>query len=689
MNAERRSSLGPFDARCAADAEDHCNIITTPWMDWIPEFPRIAGREIVTFRDGLWGPQEYTRWPQMYNEGCVHHACIPTRHSDYAPGNQVYDGLGYDPWEESPTCGVLGFGYLKSDVLQELHKIAARTIMQYEQADSFVRQREDIGSHQSSVDRRLGGMLCLLLRNAVDRLRALPSTELHTLVTARMAHRLILELAGLSVYYSIVVPRVAHVHPLPRTPLKVLGAFVRNDAAAQLLHRVGVPFWYIRPWSADIYIRKVVKPCHWQTELSDEPAWPRIPKSWYDPDGTHQDPSRWTHPSVIFVSNLLCSSALPRLQVLARPDGVESDAKRHKGDDATKPIMAGPQVPPQTRNSKKRGKRARGGRRGAKTPDSHPATTFEAPPSDLVRLSPNWTAALSDLSPLPFPPPVALEYFFPPPFVVYHAETQKARYIHNFTRIREYCRHRLVDAAINGTPLRIADWRHVLHGDYRLDDHDEKDKTGQEVQAPGNPPSSDSQKRSYLYERSQCVRRLFAKGGSLLSYDERNVSSYRGMKVTLEAAKTNHMLKTLVLWELYETNWRCELRALDNLLVDHSDDAFRQWEREQRVAEVWRSSLHQTAFSVVDVSSPAFCWTPAGEEGWQGRRRNLQALLRVMSAWPQVPEMVRANATTIGDCDDAGHFDAVEATALKFYVKTFASKFDRLPCPPVQLVSPP
>ncbi|KAH9914250.1 uncharacterized protein B0H18DRAFT_1125770 [Fomitopsis serialis] len=659
-------------------------------MTWIPEFPRISGREIVTFSDGLWGPQEYTRWPQLYNERCVHHACIPTRDSEYAPGSQVYDGLGYDPWEESKTCGVLGFGYLKREVLNELYSIAVAVISRYEQAEMAARRRDPATFTASSgVDGRLGAMLCLLLRNAVDRLRALPCTEQHALVTARMAHRLVLELSGLTVYFTVLVSRIANTHNRVHPVLRVLGAFVRNDAAAQFFHRIGLPYWYIRPWTANLCIRKVVKPRAWNTELKDEPAWPRIPKSWYDPDGTHQDLARWTQPSVLFVSNLLCSSALPRLQVVARPDGTESEAKRFKGNDSTPAMLSGSKAPPQTRNAKKRGKRTRKGRGPEKTPDPHPATTFKAPPAELVTLSPNWTAALSELSPLPFPPRVAVEYYFPPPFLIFQATTQKTRYLHNFARICEYCRHRLVDSTISGTPLRIADWRHALYGDYRLDEPDAKNKTGSEDGSPGNETTSEVPKHDYLYERLQCVRRLFAKGGSLLSYNEADVSWFRGMKVNLDTAKTNNMFLAMVVWELYETNWRCELRALDNLLVDHSDDAFRKWEREQRVARVWQSSVHQTAFSVIDVSSPTFRWTPTCEEGWQSRRGNLQALLMVMSAWPQIPEVLRANAATIGECDDAGHFNGVEATALKFYVKTFASKFYRLPCPPVQLASLP
>ncbi|KAH9910277.1 uncharacterized protein B0H18DRAFT_1130414 [Fomitopsis serialis] len=625
-----------FDVKCAADAEDQCNIFTSPFLDWVPQFPRISAQEIITYSDGLWGPQEYTRWPQLYNERCLHHACIPTSDAEFAPGAQVYEGFGYSPWEESISCGVPGFGFLKPEVLNELYSIATDVLQRYDAAERNTMKRDALlFNRESGIHHRLGKMLSILLRNAVDRLRMLPTTEQHALVTGRMAHRLILELSGLTVFYNEVVIRMAS--PISHHPwvLPVLGAFVRTDAAAQLFYRLGLPFWHIRPWSRVMKIAQVVSPRHWSNILNDTPAWPRVPKSWYDPDGTHQDPGRWTHPSVVFVCNMTCSSALPHLQAVSRAEGAEAEAKRFKGNDAAVPLLPPPQKPHAGRNATKRGKRGRSKRGGAKPQKEHAATTFKRPPEGVVTMSPNWRAALSSAPPLAFPPPVALEYYYPPPFLILEAQNHKTRYLHNFVRIRKFCRLRLVDSRINGAPLRIADWRHALFGDYRVDDDDRVSAIHGEPADTGEV--GEVEEGNIVEENQAGGPRPVRPRGSLLSYRESEATSYRGLEVSVDVARSDPSLLNLVVWELFETNWQCELRALDTRLVDLTGNSFRHWEREQQLANVWRGSALQSALSVVDVGSPFFCWTPAGQEGWKARRANLQAFLYVLSAWPDFP----------------------------------------------------
>ncbi|KAH9829609.1 uncharacterized protein C8Q71DRAFT_863184 [Rhodofomes roseus] len=667
---------------CAADAEDDRNIITTVTRHWVPEFPRIYGQEIVTYEDGLWGPQEYTRWPQLFSERCIHHACIPLRMSSYSPGLQVYEGFGFMAWEQSMTSGVSGFGFLRQSLLKELYETACRVLVKYDEAERTARKNDNFAPGATSgVDRRLGRMLSLLLRNAIDRLRLVPTTEQHALVAGQMANRLILELSGLTVYYSVVVPRIASTRSYDHSVLDVLGAFVRNAATAQLCYRIGLPYWYIQPWSPDITIHRVVTPRLWSSELSKQAAYPRIPKAWYDPDGTHQDPGRWTHPSVVFVCNSLCSSALPRLQPVVRPEGAENETKRFKGTDASTSLVPAPkQTTQHTRNSKKRGNRSRGHRAGAKSHETHPATTYESPPDDLVAVAPNWHAALAKASPQPHPPPTASLYYFPPPFLIANAKTNQARYIHNFARIRHFCKLRLVDASINGAPLRISEWRHAVYGDYRLEEGVD------DVSSSREPGEVVSKEPTIHQQRRDAVRGLFGKCGGLSSYQDTEVYPYRGTEVTLQVATVDKHVHAMVLWELYETNWRCELRALDALVVDHNTDAFRKWEREQLVTEVWRTSDLQTAFSALDISSRTFSWTPAGEKGWERRRDNLWAFLNVLRAWPACPEALRVNTEDIRKCDDVVTFNTVESCALRFYVDTFITKFHRLPCPPVHLV---
>ncbi|KAH9907112.1 uncharacterized protein B0H18DRAFT_964618 [Fomitopsis serialis] len=558
----------PFDVKCAADAEDDCNIFTSPFANWVPEFPRIVNREIVTYSDGFWGPQEYTRWPQLYNESCIHHACIPNRDAEFAPGAQVYDGFGYSPWEESAACGVPGFGFLKPNILDEMFTIASGVLTRYEAAERHVEKRDSmLFNRESGIHHRLGRMLSILLRNAVDRLQMLPSTEQHALVTGRMAHRLILELSGLTVFYKDVVVRMSASISHHRWVLPVLGAFVRTEAAAQL-SIVWAAILAHPAVVAEIKITEVVKPRRWNSVLSDKPAWPRVPKSWYDPDGTHQDPGRWTHPSVIFVCNMTCSSALPHLQAVRRAE--EKDTRR---------------------NATKRGKRGRSKRGGAKAHAPHAATTFKCPPEDLVAITPNWRAALSGVAPLAFPPAS-------PSSTTIHRRSSSSR-------PNPQIAHRLVDSRINGAPLRIADWRHALFGDYHVDRHGEASESHVKEVEEGELGSDEDDRHPHGTEgdgrvesgRTFCARNenrqsdlyspkaeLFSPIKKLMSYD-------------IVLATRDHQVLRFVTWELYETNWRCEIRALDSRLVDQTSDSFRKWEREQLLAEVWRDSSVQSAFS--------------------------------------------------------------------------------------------
>lgn len=130
--------LGAFDAAVAADPGDHVNVITSPTQTWIPEPPVIRHMEITTYGDGWWGAQEYTRWPQMFNESVIHHACIPLLDTAHAPGKSVYqepppnhfvgsadsaDGH-VDPYD----CETPEFGRMEETVLAELQKQAGLAI---------------------------------------------------------------------------------------------------------------------------------------------------------------------------------------------------------------------------------------------------------------------------------------------------------------------------------------------------------------------------------------------------------------------------------------------------------------------------------------------------------------------------------------------------------------------------------
>ena len=54
-------------------------VITSPNMTWIPEFPKIEEKGIYLQGDGFYGPQEFTRWPQIYTHSLCHYCAIPAK----------------------------------------------------------------------------------------------------------------------------------------------------------------------------------------------------------------------------------------------------------------------------------------------------------------------------------------------------------------------------------------------------------------------------------------------------------------------------------------------------------------------------------------------------------------------------------------------------------------------------------
>ncbi|GBE84378.1 hypothetical protein SCP_0603570 [Sparassis crispa] len=76
-------------------------------------------------QDGQWGPQEYSRWLQMYDCKVIHHMCIPTLQSMVEADVMVlWDKIWVWEWEVDTTCGVPELGFLVEDKLKELTETA-------------------------------------------------------------------------------------------------------------------------------------------------------------------------------------------------------------------------------------------------------------------------------------------------------------------------------------------------------------------------------------------------------------------------------------------------------------------------------------------------------------------------------------------------------------------------------------
>lgn len=63
--------MNPFDGKVASLAGFQSLVITSPNQDYVPEYP-VERRIVKTYSDGLWGVNEYSRWPQEITTGMWH-----------------------------------------------------------------------------------------------------------------------------------------------------------------------------------------------------------------------------------------------------------------------------------------------------------------------------------------------------------------------------------------------------------------------------------------------------------------------------------------------------------------------------------------------------------------------------------------------------------------------------------------
>lgn len=161
---------------------------------------------------------------------------------------------------------------MKEDVLKVLQGQVVTTMEKLETAECmacFVHSERN-RSHScpkgtnTELDGCLGAGLQMLLCNAVNWLMYMPCTQTHILVTCCMAHRLILEMYCLSIYYSIIIDCHHNLNPTNKYPqMFVGGAFVCNAATTQQLHYLGILFWFLQQYQPDIVIKNVVHPTPW------------------------------------------------------------------------------------------------------------------------------------------------------------------------------------------------------------------------------------------------------------------------------------------------------------------------------------------------------------------------------------------------------------------------------------------
>ena len=115
-------------------------------------------------------------------------------------------------------------------------------------------------------------------------------------------------------------------------------------------------------------------------------------------------------------------------------------------------------------------------------------------------------------------------------------------------------------------------------------------------------------------------------------YTTSMISKLGHKEMSEESASTDGRVRRLVLWESHETNFRCEVMALDVYLMPRDNwTTIRRWGREAFVSECWGSpaSLSSVLPSMPPNEEP-FCWPNSLDSAWTDGLRYQIRFLNVL-----------------------------------------------------------
>ncbi|TFK85199.1 hypothetical protein K466DRAFT_438507, partial [Polyporus arcularius HHB13444] len=647
-------------------------VVTSPNMDHVPAYP-VQKSIILTYSDGLWGQHEYSRFPQLLAGGKLHLACIPARPCPPDVPEVLWRSLSSTDWVEDTSIGFGGLGQIRGTLQDELVSAATVAIRRFEEWDVPPNVRA------------YGQMLVLILRQVLDRMRQLPAAPTVAIAVAAHVERVALELCGLRTYVEIVLPRVQSSEDFSKDILPVVGAFAREASDAQLLTRVGIPTWYLQPLTHQMAVWRVVDSTPWFARVSNEEMNPPILQSLTSLVGVGNLTGNWQESMLFAVSKHVAGSHLASLSLAEVPEvpSEESQAKRprHDGEGLHlgKGKSAAADVIPNS-----------SGPSAATAEPPHPSKVFM--PSAWYDVPLVWHKALQAVSPLPRTATSAL-YFYPPPFLLdavssiaplhstapypnrARSDEKIARYLHNLVRIRRFLTVRLFDPSLAHDPLTIGEWRAALWGDYTTRDY-------QFLPKPKGSPADVRRVQRRQGERND-VRRLFSRVAQLRSYREDEAVEWAGQALAIDGVG-DVCLRSFMLWESHEINFRAELMALDTLLVQKPTWLeIHRWEREALVSTVWGPPALVVSVLPGDNTGTELRWASrfVADVPDITAMRTLRNFAKVLTRWPGCPEAVVGAGGGVGlSIED---FARTQAQAVDFYVRTFVEHYNRLPVPPI------
>ncbi|KAJ8474353.1 hypothetical protein ONZ51_g7277 [Trametes cubensis] len=544
---------------------------------------------------------------------------------------------------------------------------------------------------------RYGKCLLMTLSHAVDRMTQLSASAQISVIVAALVQRLRLE----------------------------------AEANAQLFRRIGLPVWFLQPLTGSLKVWKIVTPVVPPSGMSRALCNPPILHDTSVMVGVVNLTHNWLRDAKMGISKLVSGSRLPTLapsevaQVLAATDDTRA-AKRRK-IQPTEPESSGslrraivqPVVPPVEETKEKRRRRKRSKRTAdpklevdAKSDGGSSTSAPNMPPlqadppqpareflaSPFCTIPPHWARALKAASPVPRSAASAV-FFYPPPFLLdtvsqdapppqhvpegaaVRPDGKVVRYLHNLVRIRRFCRARLFDASMSNQPLTLTEWRAALFGDYKTS----QVNGSSTPKTSGSLPPDRKPRGLRRQEERDAISRLLSRVAFLPSYAEDMVFQLDDRLVSRETVRTDPRIRQRLLWESHETNFRCELMALDTLLVQRENwTELNRWEREREVSGVWGDP--SSTLGVLPPDAPpgptTHIWGSLDLSEWRDAVPVLCHFLKIFARWPQYPDVLFDAIHRVSSWTES-EFRQLLDVSVDFYVRTFVQVYHRLPIPPI------
>lgn len=122
----------PHEGKVAARGIFDTMVLTSPNMDYVPEFP-VESFTVDLCSDGRYERHEYSRWPQDLKQDMRHVACIPSR--PFPPDVPTVPRETLLPtthWVQECNIGVVKVGYIVKEMRDALVAAASSAIRQCE-----------------------------------------------------------------------------------------------------------------------------------------------------------------------------------------------------------------------------------------------------------------------------------------------------------------------------------------------------------------------------------------------------------------------------------------------------------------------------------------------------------------------------------------------------------------------------